>query len=355
MTDSFIHSFIHSFLGAFHLRLKGFKDQPTDHYGRILWYEWQRSLGGARICLNSMPQYVLQLNYLKSFMKSYPGKRKFGFTFLSDLCHRGANLLRAGDNGFVAFFESLKNQTLLNDTIFITMSDHGPTYQEIRFSPQGKLEHRLPFLSLTLPPWFKRNYPKHVAALVKNSQIISSPFDLYATMKHLLTFPTKSLVETAGIGASLFEPLPDNRTCEDTGITDNYCPCLRWQAIDTAHPHVHKAVKEAVTHINQLLLSHSTTAKLCHQLELKTIFEAHQKLPDHKTDMDFLLGKENATCNYQIKFQTTPGDGLFEALLKMNATGHFVYNEIDRVSMYGDQPKCIANHVPSMRPYCLCK
>lgn len=289
-------------------------------------------------------------------MKSYPGKRKFGFAFLSDLCHRSANLLRAADDGFTAFFESLKNESLLNDTMFITMSDHGPTYKEIRHSPQGKLEHRLPFLSLTFPPWFKLNYPKHAAALVKNSRIISSPFDLYATMKHLLTFPEKRSVETAGIGASLFEPLPDNRTCEDTGISDNYCPCLRWQSIDITHPHVRKAVKTAVIHINQLLLSHPKTANLCHQLELKSIFKAHQKLPSHEADMNFLSGQENATCSYQIKFQTTPGDGLFEALLQMNATGDFkVYNEIDRVSMYGDQPKCIVNHVPSVRPYCLCK
>lgn len=344
------------FLGAFHLRLKGFKDQPTDHYGRTLWYQWLRAIGRARVCLSSQAQYELQLKYLKSFMKSYPGKRKFGFTFLSDLCHRSAGLLSAGDNGFVAFFESLKNESLLNDTMFITMSDHGPRYKEIRLSPQGKLEHRLPFLSLTLPPWFKYSYPEHVAALVKNSRIISSPFDLYATMKHLLTFPDQRLVETTGIGASLFEPLPDNRTCEDTGISDNYCPCLRWQSIDISHPHVREAVKVAVLHINELLVSHPMTANLCHQLELETIFEAYQKLPSREADMNFLSGKENATCSYQIRFQTTPGDGLFEALLKMNATGDFkVYNEIDRVSMYGDQPNCIVNHVPSMRPYCLCK
>lgn len=344
------------FLGAFHLRLKGFKDQPTDHYGRILWYEWLRTTREARVCLSSQAQYKLQLEYLKSFMKAYPGKRKFGFTFLSDLCHRSANLLRAADNGFVAFFESLRDDSLLNDTLFITMSDHGPTYKEIRHSPQGKLEHRLPFLSLIFPPWFKRYYPEHFAALGNNSQIISSPFDLYATMKHLLTFPDKRLVDTTGIGASLFEPLPDNRTCEDTGITDNYCPCSRWKSIDLAHPHVHKAVKAAVIHINQLLLSHPKTANLCHQLELKAIFEAHQMLPRHETDRNFHSGTQNATCSYQIQFQTTPGDGLFEALLKMNATGDFkVDNGIDRVSMYGNQPKCIVKHVPSMRPFCMCK
>ena len=304
--------------------------------------------------MNSQPQYELQLNYLKSFMKSYLGKRKFGFTFFSDLCHRKVGLLSAADSGLVSFFESLKHDNLLNETMFITMSDHGARFKEVRQSPQGKLEHRLPFLSLTFPRWFKRNYPEHVAALVKNTRIITSPFDLHATMKHLLTFPEKRLVEGGGIGTSLFEPLPENRACEDTGIPDNYCPCLRWQSIDINHPHVHEAVKVAVSHINELLASHSITTKLCHQLELKAIFEAYQKLPSSQTHLN--LDRENVTCSYQIQFQTTPGDGLFEGLLRMSASGDFkVYGEIDRVNMYGDQPRCVAEYLPSMRPYCLCK
>ena len=348
--------YVFNFLGAFHLRLRGFKDQPTDHYGRPLWHEWDRVTRSASICLSSQPQYELQLKYLKSFMKSYPGKRKFGFTFLSDLCHRSAGLLSAADEGFMAFFESLKNESLLNDTMFITMSDHGPRYSEIRHSPQGKLEHRLPFLSLTFPSWFKRSYPEHVAALEKNTQIITSPFDLYATMKHLLTFPEKHLVETAQMGASLFEPLHENRMCEDTGIPDNYCPCLRWQSIDISHVHVLEAVEVAVSHINKRLKGHHKTANLCHQIKLKTILEARQKLPSRVANMKFLSGKQNAPCSYQIKFQTTPGDGLFEGVIKMTASGGFqVSNEIDRVNQYGDQPKCIVNHVPSLRPFCLCK
>ncbi|PFX31984.1 hypothetical protein AWC38_SpisGene3159 [Stylophora pistillata] len=246
-------------IGAFHFRLKGFNEQPTDHYGRSLWWLYD---GG--LCKHSLAQYKLQLQYLKSFMKSYPGKRKFGFVFLSDLCHRTVNLLSGGDDGFVEFFESLKNNSLLNNTLFITMGDHGPyTYGVIRDSPQGKLEHRLPFLSLTFPAWFKRSYPVQMAALIRNSRIITSPFDLYKTMKHLLTFPKKTFVEMDTVGASLFESLPNDRACEDTGIPEFYCPCLsRMQSIDIAHTHVHQAVKVAVKHINDILISRPITAKL---------------------------------------------------------------------------------------------
>ena len=304
--------------------------------------------------MNSQSQFEVQLKYLKSFMKSYPGKRKFGFTFFSDLCHREPGLVHAADGGLISFFESLKNENLLNDTMFITLSDHGARFEVVRKSPQGKLEQRLPFLSLTFPPWFKRNYPEHFAALAKNTRIITSPFDVHATMKHLIAFPDKRFVETGGVGASLFDPLPEGRACKDAGIPENYCPCLSWQPINISHPHVHEAVKVALSHINKLLVSYPMADTLCHQLELKTISEAYQKMPSGKTHLNVDI--EDTTCSYQIQFQTTPGDGLFEGLLKINASGDFkVFGEIDRVNMYGDQPKCIAEHMPSMRPYCLCK
>lgn len=337
-------------LGAFHFRLKGFNEQPTDHYGRSLWWLYD---GG--LCKHSLAQYKLQLQYLKSFMKSYPGKRKFGFVFLSDLCHRTVNLLSGGDDGFVEFFESLKNSSLLNNTLFITMGDHGPyTYGVIRDSPQGKLEHRLPFLSLTFPAWFKRSYPVQMAALIRNSRIITSPFDLYKTMKHLLTFPKKTFVEMDTVGASLFESLPDDRACEDTGISEFYCPCLsRMQSIDIAHTHVHQAVKVAVKHINDILISRPITAKLCHQLELKAIFEANQIMPSRGSHKDVPTDQGK---KYQIKFKTTPGDGLFEALLAMNSTGGFkVLHYISRINTYGNQPRCIGRRAPFLRPYCLCR
>lgn len=309
----------------------------------------------GNLCKHSLPQYKLQLQYLKSFIKSYPGKRKFGFVFLSDLCHRWANLLSAGDDGFLEFFKSLKNESLLNDTLFITMGDHGPyTYGAIRDSPQGKLEHRLPFLSLTFPAWFKRSYPVQMAALIRNSRIISSPFDLHKTMKHLLTFPLKTFVQTDTIGESLFEPLPDDRACEDTGIPEFYCPCLSLRSIDTAHAHVHRAGKVAVKHINDILMSRSISARLCHQLELKAIFEAYQKMPSRGSPKNVQTDHRNTSCKYQIKFQTTPGDGLFEALLKMNSTGGFeILNHISRINTYGNQSSCIG--VPYIKPYCLCR
>lgn len=299
----------------------------------------------------------MQLKYMKSFMNSYPGKRKFGLTFFSDLCHKDPSLISAADDGLLTFLGSLKNEDLLNDTMFLTMADHGGRFFALRQSPQGQLEHRLPFLSVTFPSWFKTKYPGHMARFVNNTRIITSPFDLHATFKHLLTFPDKSLNEDE-VGESLFEPLPVNRTYKDAGIPGQYCPCLNWLSIDISYPHVSEAANVSLRYINELLMSDHRTDTLCCKLKLKTILEAYQKVPDHETYPTMVSEKEgkDVTCIYQIKFQTTPGDGLFEAFVRVNTSGYFaIFGDIDRVNMYGDQPHCIAEDLPDMRPYCLCK
>ena len=90
----------------------GFKDQPVDHYGRTFCL----SRGGR--CLGSQPQHCVQLKYMKSVMNSYPGKRKFGLTFFSELCHRIPSLVSAADDSLVAFFNSLKDENRMNGTMF---------------------------------------------------------------------------------------------------------------------------------------------------------------------------------------------------------------------------------------------
>ena len=271
--------------------------------------------------MGSQPQYQVQLKYMEIFRKSYPGKRKFGLTFFSDLCHRTPSLISAAEGGLVAFFSSIKDENLLNDTMFDSISNHGGRFDELRQSPQEKLEHRLPFLSVTFPSWFKSTYPEHMAGIVKNTGIITSPFDLHATFRHLTTFP----------GKPLFEPLPFNRMCEDAGIPEQYCPCLKWQSIDISHPHVSKAAKATLSYMNELLTSYNMTDKLCHKLQLKEILEAYHKGPDREMHLKVISDKPGTgICSYQIKFQTTPGDGLFEAFLRMSTSGDFkVLGEID--------------------------
>ena len=51
---------------------------------------------------------------------------------------------------------------------------------------QGKLEERLPMMSLTFPDAFKREHADLFENLVKNSDRLTTPFDLHETFLHLL-------------------------------------------------------------------------------------------------------------------------------------------------------------------------
>ena len=343
----FSYSLVSVYLGAFSLGLMGFKNEPTDHYGRTMWNK------RSSVCISSVPQCVVQFNYLKSFMQTYSSQRKFGVTFLSDLCHRTANLVSGADGHLVSFLRSLKTEALLNETMFLVMADHGARYGEIRAFPQGKIESRLPFLSVTLPDWFKQQNPSLIKALQENTEIITSPFDLHETFKHLLSFPQLPRTNDTAYGTSLFQRLNPKRKCADAGIPEEYCPCLSWKAIDPSHAHAQKSAEIAVLHINSLLSSTPLSATVCAApLKLTKVIEAVQKLPK----IISLRMSRAVECQYQVQFQTSPGDALFEALVRVTYTGdHELLSEINRVNAYGSQPDCIAQKIPALRPYCLCK
>ena len=51
---------------------------------------------------------------------------------------------------------------------------------------QGKLEERLPFMSLTFPESFKQAHPQLYRNLQQNVDRLSTPFDLHETLLDLL-------------------------------------------------------------------------------------------------------------------------------------------------------------------------
>ena len=44
-------------------------------------------------------------------------------------------------------------------------------------------------MSLTFPKWFQQQHRDLMKVIKENSNIVTSPFDLYATFKHMLTYP----------------------------------------------------------------------------------------------------------------------------------------------------------------------
>ena len=68
------------------------------------------------------------------------------------------------------------------------MSDHGHRFTTVRGTLQGKMEERMPLLSLLLPPWFGKTYPTARNNLEKNKKRLTTPLDIHATLEHVLRF-----------------------------------------------------------------------------------------------------------------------------------------------------------------------
>ena len=349
-----------AYYNAFNYRLHGFRDPPADHYTRPFWQAAQ----SAGYCIKSTPQPKLHFDYVKSFMKAYENHPKIGLSFLAEISHSNMNTLRPTEGFILEFFKSVWEKGYLNDTILITFSDHGMRFGEGRNTMQSRMEERLPFLSITLPENIRTAFPQLHDNLKANTDRLLSPFDIHATLRHILNYPNN---RPAKIGRSLFQTIPEDRSCSACGIPEHYCPCVQLQKIPTAHFHVQKSAEGLVAHINKILKGDKFAEKMCSTLRLGEVKSAYQNL-NHPKLVKFLGSKDidgripqfgNHTgdyeCNYQLLVETLPGGALFEVTVQL-LDGKFLYgSEISRINKYGDQPNCIAERRPYLRKFCFCK
>lgn len=255
-----------------------------------------------------------------------------------------------------------KNKGYLNNTLLIVMGDHGWRYGDFRQTVQGKLEERLPFFTMTFPKWFKEKYPELDKNLKINTQRLTSWYDSYATLNHILTYPK----EPDGVvnGKSLLTEIPAVRSCKDAHIPSHWCPCLQWTAVDSVHNHVQRAVSEAVRYMNDLNMREPLAVKHCASLALSQVKHSEVETPSNEV-LRFYQSKNGQyvsyegpgvknKCNYQITFQTVPNNGIFETSVSYSGGEFHVKGEVSRIDAYGNQPKCIANSLPHLRKYCFC-
>ena len=204
-------------VSAFNLRLRGFTDSPTHHYMRPFWLslesENERDEPGRCSKSESMVNHTLK--YVESFFDVYPKLRKLAFAFNSYISHAHPNHLSYAEEDLMWFLRTFLDKGYLKDTMLVIMGDHGSRNSEYRGTMQGKLEERLPWFSISLPSdFYQRFSPDLLTNLRANQAIITSSFDVHATLRHLLTYPSLPSGEHT---QSLFEKLPHNRTCKDAG------------------------------------------------------------------------------------------------------------------------------------------
>lgn len=218
----------------------GLREPPTHHYMRPFWLAVQSSKLhrlSSNLCFGSVPKHLLQLQYVKNFVKKYSKENcpYFAFSFMVELSHDYASQVASADEDLELFLKDLLQSGYLNRTFLIFLSDHGHRFDPMRATLVGRIEERMPFLAMVVPKTIL-NSQKNIANNLKiNQGRLTTPYDTYFTALDILSLSennTELGSLTSSRGTSLFGPISPNRTCLSAGIPDHYCTCETEKELD---------------------------------------------------------------------------------------------------------------------------
>lgn len=202
----------------------------------------------------------------------------------------------------------------------------------------GWLEERLPFFYIWLPKQFQLEHPEIVQSLKINKNRLTSPYDVYVTLKHILKM-SGGQVEPISISCptckSLFTELPIERSCPDAAIDKHWCTCDELHEMDATNSIVQKAVKHIISTMNNDL----SIQPRCAKLKLNKISSARKST--HGT-----------TNNYLINFNVEPSNAQLEATVRYEMEKYEMIGSISRLNRYGNQSWCISD--ANLRKICYC-
>ncbi len=165
---------------------------------------------------------------------------------------------------------------------------------------------------------------------------------------------------------SLFARIPINRSCSDAAIEAHWCACLTWVSM-AINEDVREIVNAVIEQINK---ETERERKLCARLKLQTIKKARKAIAtdallrfQKSVDIDGLeagFGEKikMEDTEYQVTFQTTPGNMTYEATARYKSFKKKVIETnlktVSILTAYGDRPHCVAEKDPSLRKWCIC-
>lgn len=349
-------------IGAFTYRMRGFLNHTTKHYLKHyqlrLWqkvskFYFSKNQHLDDFCNGDTKRHKILMNLLTDFKQIYNNKSlNLAIMHHVENTHDSSKRLNWLDQDLYEFLSNGHQNGLFNNTAIFLFSDHGPRFNDKR-SKQRYLEERLPFFSIYLPKSFQQTYPNKIKNLILNKNILTSPFDIYATLKDLTCL---NQIKETKRSISLFNRISKFRTCEEIGIPDHYCSCAQpWKSQDNNSSLIKEIALFSLQSINKLT---STVRHLCQELTLKEIISAEW------------LEKSNRNSMYKIEFIVMPSNGVYEVLVYERKREHFEFNsekfsiksrnDISRIDAYGSQPSCVAKfgnnpgQLLDLRKFCFC-
>lgn len=361
-------------ISTFNYLKPGFKEQPTDYYSRPFILPFEHELGHNKplncyLCVGPSLVSEVVLNYTRDFAITFRNEPYFAFTWINSLTHDFASTRWAGDEVFYRFFQSLYSGGYLKRTIVVFLSDHGMRWGNIRRTFAGLLEGRLPGYLWYLPEHFRLRYPELVAAFEGNAYRLTTPLDAYATLRGVLEdfallnasnmrpFTEATLAKYDGRKmSSLFTPVPLDRTCQDTGMEEPWCSCLRRSPTSTSGWPVPQVGAAIVHEVNRILEPYRD---LCAHVTLLRVDTAYEHIVDDPGEANVFWftrwlhrRSKHDLKEFTVSVITTPGNAVFEATARVFGNSVTLLGDVLRLSLYGNSSEC----VPRMpyRKFCHC-
>ncbi|XP_015914088.2 uncharacterized protein [Parasteatoda tepidariorum] len=355
------------YTGTFNYLKKGFHDPPTDYYYRPLAMAIQnlrlkQNLTESDPCLNSETETDLMFDYLKNFIKTMDTRPYFAFCMVSILTHDLLNSASHADLPTTRILQALQDEGALNTSALVIFSDHGLRYGEIRETYIGKFEERMPFMYMHFPKWFLDQHPGFKLNLKTNQERLMTLFDVHATMKHLLHVNEEPIEKSDALGLSLFNEIPENRTCKDAHILQHFCPCNNFVNVSIDDPVIKEVSIALIDHINEIL---SPYAEVCEWLSIAEIQDAQlgkadelvlRRIRQVKVENRTLMLSEAPPVigDYLVTVTVHPGGAIFEGTVRYDAeNGISKVMGVSRINMYGKTSWCINSQ--KLKLYCFCK
>ncbi|XP_062540415.1 uncharacterized protein LOC134208663 isoform X2 [Armigeres subalbatus] len=347
-------------INTFNYHKYGFVKPPTDYYLRPMALAAEKNLvkkfkSSLTMCLGYENYADFIYRYALDFATFYRDEPSFGLFWTNTFSHNDISDPSSMDQRIKYYLQQLDDRGILNSSMVVFFSDHGLRFGAVRSLLTGWLEERLPFMFLWLPEWFKEQHPEAVQALKINRNRLTNPYDLHATLKHVLELSERIDNLPPPLSCpncqSIFQEMPWNRSCEETSIAPHWCTCSNFEKIDKSSKIVHEVLGFVINEINRDLDDNqrNLTKKICAKIQLKSISLAKvARYPD----------AVEPHTDYLLIFDGKPGSGKFETTVRhytirdQTKSPFEVTGSISRLNEYASQSECM--HVDYLRKYCYC-
>nr|XP_022906055.1 uncharacterized protein LOC111417886 [Onthophagus taurus] len=339
-------------ISTFTFLKKGFLNPPTDYYFKP-YMTAAEDLGKYLLddmyfCSGPKASGERILEAAKDFISQLSDQPKFGLFWSNTFSHDNINTPARMDKILADFFKDIHKY--LTNTIVLFFSDHGMRFGSIRETKTGWYEERLPFAYFWVPPEFQNKYPTEYINFIKNSDKLTTPYDIYITMQHLLELyddkKNRSNCDSMVNCKSLFEDVGD-RSCEDLKIPLHYCTCFGYKPSSTQLPLIQHAADVAVGELNKIIRDDINTSTNCAEYRLNKVTLAQTAIYKNVTYLLFQL-------------QTMP-KAIFEFTMSFNQSSFSSSSmkriefkredEISRLDKYEHTSKCVTEK----KLYCYCR